>query len=72
MVEDGAVNIKHENNTSAVILAAGLGRRMQPLSNRQHKALLPIGEVKVLSRIIDSILANNISNITIVTGVSIG
>jgi NDP-sugar pyrophosphorylase family protein len=39
----------------AVILTAGFGRRMRPLSDRAHKALLPIGETTILGRIMDAL-----------------
>ena len=52
----------------AVILAAGRGRRMEPLSRSCHKALLNIGGTTILGRAIDSLIAAGVSPITIVTG----
>lgn len=52
----------------AIILAAGLGRRMQPLSDSCHKALLPIGDKTILGRIVDSLLGIGVRDIVIVTG----
>lgn len=52
----------------AVILAAGLGRRMMPLTADNHKALLKIAERPVLARIVDALAANNITDLTIVSG----
>jgi histidinol-phosphate/aromatic aminotransferase/cobyric acid decarboxylase-like protein/choline kinase len=52
----------------AVILAAGMARRMRPLSDTCHKTLLQIDGRAIISRIIDSLLANDISDICIVTG----
>jgi|GEM_PF-568173 histidinol-phosphate/aromatic aminotransferase/cobyric acid decarboxylase-like protein/choline kinase len=52
----------------AVILTAGFGRRMRPLSDRAHKALLPIGETTILGRIMDALGQLGISRATIVTG----
>jgi histidinol-phosphate/aromatic aminotransferase/cobyric acid decarboxylase-like protein/choline kinase len=52
----------------ALILAAGYGRRMQPLTQTTHKTLLPIGDRTVIERIIDALLAYNITDIAIVTG----
>ena len=42
----------------AVILAAGRGRRMEPLSATCHKALLEIGGSTILGRALDSLLTN--------------
>lgn len=52
----------------AIILAAGRGRRMEPLSVTCHKALLSIGENTILGRALDSLIAANVNPITIVTG----
>ena len=52
----------------AIILAAGFGRRMQPLSDQCHKALLPVGNTTILGRIVDSLLAVNVRDLVIVTG----
>jgi choline kinase len=51
-----------------VILAAGIGRRMLPLTHRCHKTLLLVGGKPVLDRILDSLLARGLSSWTIVTG----
>jgi hypothetical protein len=39
----------------AIILAAGVGRRMRPLSDRSHRALLPVGNTTILGRIMDAL-----------------
>jgi choline kinase len=52
----------------AIVLAAGRGRRMRPLSDSVHKALLPIGDTTILDRILDGLVAAGVSRITIVTG----
>lgn len=52
----------------AIILAAGLGRRMRPLSITTHKTLLKIGEHTILDRLIDVLIANEVRDIAIVTG----
>jgi histidinol-phosphate/aromatic aminotransferase/cobyric acid decarboxylase-like protein len=51
-----------------LILAAGCGRRMRPLSDRTHKALLPIGGTTILRRLVDSLRAIGIETIMVVTG----
>ncbi|WP_293090505.1 NTP transferase domain-containing protein [Moorena sp. SIOASIH] len=58
----------NSNNFRAIILAASYGRRMRPLTNHTHKALLQYGEKTVLQRIIDALLYAHIDCITIVTG----
>jgi histidinol-phosphate/aromatic aminotransferase/cobyric acid decarboxylase-like protein/choline kinase len=52
----------------AVILTAGRGRRMEPLSSTCHKALLEIGDNSILGRALDSLIGAGIAPITIVTG----
>lgn len=52
----------------AIILAAGLGNRMLPLTENTHKTLLKIGNVPIINRIIDSLIPYNLSKIYIVTG----
>ena len=52
----------------AIILTAGYGRRMQPLTNTTHKTLLKIGEETIIERIINGLVDNDISEIVIVTG----
>jgi histidinol-phosphate/aromatic aminotransferase/cobyric acid decarboxylase-like protein/choline kinase len=52
----------------AVILAAGLGRRMMPLTEHVHKTLLRIGDQPIIDRLIQGLHKNGIVRITIVTG----
>lgn len=52
----------------AIILAAGRGRRMEPLSRTCHKALLEIGGCTILGRAMDSLVAAGVEPITVVTG----
>ncbi len=52
----------------AVILAAGIASRLRPLTNSTPKCLLHVGEKKILELTIDNILANDITDIIIVTG----
>lgn len=51
-----------------VILAAGRARRMQPISDHVHKALLPIGDSTILGRIVTSLVSLGVQRLTIVTG----
>jgi len=52
----------------AVILAAGVGSRIRPLTNNTPKPLLKIGEKTILQRMIDSLLKVGIDHMAIVTG----
>ncbi len=52
----------------AVILAAGIASRLRPLTNTTPKCLLHVGEKRILELTIDNIIANDITDIIIVTG----
>ena len=52
----------------AIIMASGLGTRLRPLTLTVPKPLLKVGGVVMIESIIDGLLANNISEIHIVTG----
>ncbi len=41
----------------ALILAAGVGRRLAPLTDRQPKCLLPLGRRSLLERRLESLVA---------------
>lgn len=57
-----------KNEYVALILAAGFGNRMKPLTNNTHKTLLEVGGESILGRIINSLEEENIKEIYIVTG----
>lgn len=52
----------------AVILAAGIGKRLQPLTNEVPKCLIKVGNFVILGRILDSLEAYGICDIIITTG----
>ncbi len=52
----------------AVILAAGIASRLRPLTDNTPKCLLKVGTKNILELTIENLLANNISEIIIVTG----
>ena len=52
----------------AIILAAGYGNRMRPLTDNEHKTLLKINNLTIIDNIIQSLISNNILNVVIVTG----
>lgn len=52
----------------AVILTAGSGRRMRPLTDHQHKTLISIQGRSVIQWIVDALLEHGIDQIHVVTG----
>ena len=52
----------------AVILAAGIGTRLKPLTNKIPKCLLKAGNKQILEITINNIIANNIDDVIMVTG----
>jgi histidinol-phosphate/aromatic aminotransferase/cobyric acid decarboxylase-like protein/choline kinase len=52
----------------AIILAAGYGNRMRPLTDNLHKTLLEVGGQTIIDRIIVCLLKNKISEIIVATG----
>ena len=52
----------------AIILSAGQGRRLLPLTENTPKCLLPVADKPVLAWQIDALLAVGVSDITIITG----
>ena len=54
--------------TRAVILAAGRGSRLAPLTDRMPKPLVPVNGVPIIATILDALNAAGISSITIVRG----
>lgn len=53
---------------TGVILAAGLGRRMLPLTARTHKALIPVAGETPLARIVEGMALAGVGEIIVVTG----
>jgi histidinol-phosphate/aromatic aminotransferase/cobyric acid decarboxylase-like protein/choline kinase len=52
----------------AIILAAGYGNRMRPLTDDTHKTLLRIGGQTLIGRIIEGLRAHAVTEIVVVTG----
>ena len=52
----------------ALILAAGLGTRLAPLTNTLPKSLVPVNGQPILLKQIDNLLENGVEDITVVSG----
>lgn len=52
----------------AVVLTAGVARRLAPLTDHTHKCLLPIGGRHLLDRMLDALAANGIEETVLVVG----
>ena len=52
----------------ALILAAGLGTRLAPLTDDRPKSLVPVNGKPILFQQIDSLRANGVQDITVVSG----
>lgn len=52
----------------AIILAAGYGNRMRPLTDSCHKTMLKVAGKTIICRIIDGLIENGIQDIVVVTG----
>ncbi len=54
--------------TQAVVLAAGEGRRLRPLTHARPKALIPVANRPIIEYVIESLVKNGIRDITVVVG----
>ena len=52
----------------AVVLAAGVARRLAPISDHTHKCLLPVGGRSLLDRMLDALARSGIEETAIVVG----
>jgi choline kinase len=52
----------------AIVLVAGVARRLAPLTDRRHKALLPIGGRPLLARMLAALEAADIATCVLVVG----
>ena len=52
----------------AIILAAGQGTRMLPLTRDVPKSLLPLGDSTILGRLVTQLMAAGVTAITVVVG----
>ncbi|HYO98498.1 MAG TPA: sugar phosphate nucleotidyltransferase, partial [Polyangiaceae bacterium] len=56
------------NYDAAVILVAGVGTRLRPLTADRPKALVQVGERTILLRAIELLIARGIREIVLATG----
>ncbi|MCH9637908.1 MAG: phosphocholine cytidylyltransferase family protein [Betaproteobacteria bacterium] len=61
-------NTRSQKTTKAIILSAGQGRRLLPLTENTPKCLLPVSDKPVIAWQIDALLTTGIDDITIVAG----
>ena len=52
----------------ALILAAGLGSRLAPITDNVPKSMVPVNGKPILVKQIENLISNNINDITIITG----
>ena len=58
----------YASNNKALILAAGLGTRLAPITNDRPKSLVPVNGKPILYKQIENLKSNGIVDITIVSG----
>jgi NDP-sugar pyrophosphorylase family protein len=52
----------------AIVLAAGVARRLAPLTDRTQKCLLPVGGRSLLDRMLDALARSGVDDTLIVVG----
>jgi len=57
-----------DDAVTAVILAAGEGRRLQPLTNRRPKPMVPVANRPLLEHVVEAVAAAGIDRIALVVG----
>ncbi len=57
-----------EQELTAVILAAGEGRRLAPLTNRRPKPMLPVANKPLLEYVVDAVVKAGIERVVLVVG----
>ncbi|WP_122088545.1 phosphocholine cytidylyltransferase family protein [Halalkalicoccus subterraneus] len=57
-----------QGDVHAVVLAAGIGRRLQPLTDGTPKTLLSVDDRPILGHILDALVETDYERVTVVTG----
>ena len=57
-----------DTSDTAVILAAGEGRRLEPLTNRRPKPMVPVANRPLLEHVVETVAAAGIDRIVLVVG----
>lgn len=52
----------------AVILAAGLGSRLRPITNEVPKCMVPVNGIRIIDKQLDNLLSNGVDEIYVVDG----
>lgn len=52
----------------AVILAAGLGSRLRPITNEVPKCMVPVNGIRIIDKQLDNLLSNGVNEIYVVDG----
>ena len=58
----------HADAVTAVILAAGEGRRLKPLTNRRPKPMMPVANRPLLEHVLEGVVAAGIDHVVFVVG----
>lgn len=66
--EPGFAGLRLEHEVTAIILAAGVARRLAPLTDHTQKSLLPVGGRAILARMLDALHAVGVRHVVIVVG----
>ena len=60
--------LMNERVSTALLLAAGTGSRLAPLTDEVPKCLVPVNEISILKRLVDSLQEHNFKRLVIVVG----
>lgn len=58
----------YDENVSAVVLAAGEGRRLEPLTNRRPKPMVPVSNRPILDYVVSAIADADVERVVLVVG----
>ena len=61
-------DLKNSQIRTALLLAAGTGSRLAPLTDKSPKCLVPVNEISILERLVDTLRSHNFKRLVIVVG----